>query len=95
MPRRGRTRFYDSYGVVRDVLQNHLTEVLALVAMETGVPGDNNANTERLVKAKLAVLCALRPAEPQRTLFAQYAAYRDHVRADHNGMRIVRADCQE
>ena len=29
----GRTGFYDEYGVVRDVLQNHLTELLALVAL--------------------------------------------------------------
>lgn len=31
---RGRTAFYDSYGVVRDVMQNHLTEMLAFVAMD-------------------------------------------------------------
>ena len=31
---RGRTSFYDSYGVIRDILQNHLTELLVLIAMD-------------------------------------------------------------
>ena len=36
----GRTRFYDRYGVIRDVFQNHLTEMIALVAMESALqPG--------------------------------------------------------
>ena len=30
-----RTNFYDSYGVIRDILQNHLTEILALVAADS------------------------------------------------------------
>jgi hexose-6-phosphate dehydrogenase len=29
-PCRGRTAYYDAYGVLRDVMQNHMTEVLAL-----------------------------------------------------------------
>ena len=30
----GRTKFYNQYGVIRDVLQNHLTEMAALIAMD-------------------------------------------------------------
>lgn len=53
----GRTAFYDAYGVVRDVLQNHLTELLALVAMNLPVEG---ALDEDFLKAKNNLLRQVR-----------------------------------
>ena len=84
-PSRGRTKFYDQYGVIRDVHQNHLTEILALVAMEVGAPGDDLDTTEKQVQAKLAILRGLRTADLQHTVLGQYEGYKDHVRQDHKG----------
>jgi hypothetical protein len=53
--------------------------------MEVGVPGDDQATTEKQLQAKLAVLHALRTADVRRTLLGQYDGYRDHVRHDHKG----------
>ena len=39
----GRTGFYDEYGIVRDALQNHLTEMVALVAMDLAPSDDADA----------------------------------------------------
>lgn len=47
----GRTGFYDEYGIVRDVLQNHLTEMVALVAME--LPSSDDADAFSASKVRL------------------------------------------
>ena len=41
----GRGRFYDELGTVRDVVQNHMMEVLALLAMEPPVDSARSAST--------------------------------------------------
>ena len=56
-PPPGRTSFYEEYGVIRDVLQNHLTEVLTLVAMELPV---NTSSPEAVLQHKLQAFQALR-----------------------------------
>lgn len=70
----GRAGFYDGTGAVRDVLQNHLVQVLTLLAME--LPG--TATEEELHRARLALLRAVRvpgPAEVRRcTRRARYTA---------------------
>jgi glucose-6-phosphate 1-dehydrogenase len=53
----GRAEFYESAGALRDMVQNHMLQLLALVAMEP--PGDFNATAVRDEKVK--VLRALRP----------------------------------
>eukprot|EP00049_Salpingoeca_infusionum_P026485 m.25922 g.25922 ORF g.25922 m.25922 type:complete len:426 (-) comp8777_c0_seq4:699-1976(-) len=47
----GRTRFYNEYGVIRDIFQNHLTEILALVAME--IPDDTVSATHAQLKTRV------------------------------------------
>ena len=37
----GRTGFYDKYGVIRDVFQNHLSEMLALILSDVPVSPEN------------------------------------------------------
>ncbi|EGD81821.1 hypothetical protein PTSG_02535 [Salpingoeca rosetta] len=71
----GRTRFFDAYGIVRDVMQNHLTEVLLLLAMDPGVPVS--------FSSKMPILSAMLPAAPSRAVLGQYAGYRTHVAHDH------------
>jgi glucose-6-phosphate 1-dehydrogenase len=73
----GRGGFYDGVGALRDVGQNHLLQMLALVAMER--PGDFTA--KRVRAARLNLLRSLKtPTERDvkaRTFRAQYDGYRD------------------
>jgi glucose-6-phosphate 1-dehydrogenase len=67
-----RGRFYDQTGVVRDVVQNHLLQVLALVAME--LPATFGADDIRDEKLKL--LRSVRPLSPEDSVLGQYGGYR-------------------
>jgi glucose-6-phosphate 1-dehydrogenase len=66
----GRGDFYDSTGALRDMLQNHMLQLLALVAMEP--PGSFDATAIRDEKVK--VLRALRPVAPEDVVTGQYRA---------------------
>jgi len=69
----GRGSFYDSVGATRDVLQNHLLQVLALVAMEPPVGPDSSF----LQDEKAKVFAAMRPIDPANMVRGQYVGYRD------------------
>ncbi|MGB8214969.1 MAG: glucose-6-phosphate dehydrogenase [Anaerolineales bacterium] len=66
-----RAGYYDSAGVVRDMFQNHLLQLLALVAMEP--PSSFNADAVRNEKAKLFE--SIRPIALADTVRGQYAGY--------------------
>jgi glucose-6-phosphate 1-dehydrogenase len=68
-----RGKFYDQTGVVRDVVQNHLLQLLALVAME--LPATFGADDIRDEKLKL--LRSVRPLSPEDAVHGQYAGYRE------------------
>jgi glucose-6-phosphate 1-dehydrogenase len=71
-----RGRFYESTGVLRDIVQNHLLEVLSLCAMEP----PNSGNADDVRGEKLKVLKALRQpwsdTVPLDVVVGQYAGYR-------------------
>jgi len=67
-----RGKFYDATGVVRDVIQNHLLQVLALVGME--LPATFGADDVRDEKLKL--LRSVRTLSPEDAVHGQYAGYR-------------------
>jgi glucose-6-phosphate 1-dehydrogenase len=67
----GRAQYYDTAGAVRDMLQNHMLQVLSLIAMEP--PCRNDAKEIRREKTK--VLAATRLGE--RIIFGQYHGYKD------------------
>jgi glucose-6-phosphate 1-dehydrogenase len=67
-----RAGYYDKAGVLRDMFQNHLLQLLALVAMEP--PASLNADAIRNEKAK--VLGSIRPIHLDNTVRAQYEGYR-------------------
>ena len=67
-----RAEYYDSSGVLRDMFQNHLLQLLALVAMEP--PASFNATELRNEKVKL--LSSIRPIALNDTVRAQYEGYR-------------------
>jgi glucose-6-phosphate 1-dehydrogenase len=68
-----RGRFYDPVGALRDVIQNHVLQVMALVAMEP--PAGNQDDPIR--DKKLDLLKAVRPADPERYVRGQYDGYQD------------------
>jgi glucose-6-phosphate 1-dehydrogenase len=69
----GRGAFYDGVGAVRDVVQNHLLQVLALAAMEP--PAGPGADALRDEKVK--VLSAVVPPGPDDVVRGQYDGYLD------------------
>ncbi len=67
-----RGAFYDPVGALRDVVQNHLMQVLALIAMEAPVgPGP-----EALWDKKVDVFQAIADVDPAAAVRGQYAGYR-------------------
>lgn len=75
----GRTGFYEEYGVIRDVLQNHLTEILTLVAMELPY---NVSSSEAVLRHKLQAFQALRGLHKDSAVLGQYQAYSGQVRRE-------------
>jgi glucose-6-phosphate 1-dehydrogenase len=70
----GRGGYFDNFGIIRDVMQNHLTQVLSILAMEPPVQlvGDGSANYIR--DAKVRVLQAISPVTVQDVVLGQYVA---------------------
>lgn len=70
-----RAGYYDTSGVLRDMFQNHILQVLTMVAMEN--PG--RANAETLRNEKLKVLSSIRDPEPgsamSQVVVGQYDGY--------------------
>ncbi len=68
----GRGAFYEEAGAIRDVIQNHMLQVVSMLAMEP--PGANAPDGIRDEKVK--VLRAVRPLEPDDVVRGQYEGYR-------------------
>ncbi|MBE0671981.1 MAG: glucose-6-phosphate dehydrogenase [Anaerolineales bacterium] len=79
-----RAGFYDSVGVLRDMFQNHLLQLLTLVAMEP--PASFSASHLRNEKVK--VLSAVQPMTPEQvsanTVRGQYKGYRSEDQVNPN-----------
>jgi glucose-6-phosphate 1-dehydrogenase len=69
----GRGKFYEEVGALRDVVQNHLLQTVALLAMEPPVGPD----VEDLRDAKEQVFGAMRTLEPSDIVRGQFEGYRD------------------
>jgi glucose-6-phosphate 1-dehydrogenase len=68
----GRGRFYEEVGAIRDVVQNHLLQVVAHLAMEPPVGGNGG-----LLDEKAKVFKAVRTLTKSDVVRGQYAGYRD------------------
>jgi len=68
----GRGAFYEGVGAIRDVVQNHLLQVLALAAMEPPSGG-----AEAIPRRRLDVFRAMPAADPARAVRGQYEGYSD------------------
>ena len=69
----GRGGFYDQTGTVRDVVQNHLFQVLSNLAMEPPVKSDSESIRDEKVK----VLKAISPIDANALVRGQFRGYRD------------------
>jgi glucose-6-phosphate 1-dehydrogenase len=83
----GRGKFYDATGALRDVVQNHLLQVLTNIAMEPP-PG---LDIEMLRDEKVKVLKGIRPLGAQDIVRGQFRGYRDEpgVRPDSSTETFV------
>ncbi|OMH80010.1 Glucose-6-phosphate 1-dehydrogenase [Zancudomyces culisetae] len=69
----GRGGYFDEFGIIRDVIQNHLMQVLSIIAMET----PKSLDAEDIRDCKAAVLKCIPPATLDETLLGQYTASED------------------
>ncbi len=70
----GRGAYYDQAGAIRDVVQNHLLQILSNVAME---PPPRSTDAETLRDEKVQVLKAIPPLKPDQIVRGQFRGYRD------------------
>ena len=70
---KGRGRFYEEVGVIRDVIQNHLLQIVTYLAMEA--PSDLYHEAIRDEQAK--VLRTIRPLSEEDLVLGQFRGYRD------------------
>lgn len=69
----GRGGYFDKVGIIRDVVQNHLTQILSLLAMEQ----PSTLNAEDIRDKKVAVLKHVAPLTPGDCVLGQYTASED------------------
>ncbi|CAI5953727.1 unnamed protein product [Closterium sp. NIES-65] len=69
----GRGGYFDQYGIIRDIIQNHLMQVLCLVAMEKPV----SVQPEDIRDEKVKVLRAIQPIREDEVVLGQYDGYTD------------------
>ncbi|MEO6983806.1 MAG: glucose-6-phosphate dehydrogenase [Paralcaligenes sp.] len=76
----GRGAFYEEVGAIRDVVQNHMLQVMALLTMEA--PKNNKSGS--VPDAKLQVLSEMRPLVPTEVVRGQFHGYRDEDGVAHD-----------
>jgi glucose-6-phosphate 1-dehydrogenase len=69
----GRGAFYEEVGAIRDVVQNHLLQVIALLAMDP----PTGHEPEAMQAEKLRLFRAMRPLDPNEVVRGQFKGYRD------------------
>ncbi len=68
----GRGSFYEEVGAIRDVVQNHLLQVVTLLAMDAPVGRDSKT----MQAEKLRIFRAMRPLDPKQVVRGQFRGYR-------------------
>jgi glucose-6-phosphate 1-dehydrogenase len=68
-----RGRFYEEVGAVRDVVQNHLLQIVAILAMECPISSDGGYIRDEKVK----LFHSIRPLQPSELIRGQYRGYRN------------------
>jgi glucose-6-phosphate 1-dehydrogenase len=88
----GRGSFYEEAGCIRDVVQNHLLQVLSMLAMEPPTSGD----TMSIREEKAKVLKAIPPLNPTHVVRGQFRGYRNEEGVDPDSQveTFVALQCQ-
>lgn len=69
----GRGKFYEEAGAIRDVVQNHMLQIIGILAMEPPAKMYHEAIRDEIVK----VFRQIKPIEPSDTVRGQFAGYKD------------------
>ncbi|KAF5186904.1 Glucose-6-phosphate 1-dehydrogenase [Thalictrum thalictroides] len=69
----GRGGYFDEYGIIRDIIQNHLLQVLCLVAMEKPI----SLKPEHIRDEKVKVLQSVESIADEEVVLGQYQGYKD------------------
>ena len=74
----GRGGYFEQYGIIRDIMQNHLLQVMCLVAMEEPVTNDSTlySGVEAMRDAKCSVLKSIRIPQCSDCIIGQYEGYK-------------------
>jgi len=72
---RGRGAFYEEVGAIRDVVQNHMLQVLALLAMDPPI----GRGADAIRDEKLRIFNAIRPLAREEVVRGQFRGYRDEA----------------
>ena len=70
-----RADFYEQTGALRDIIQSHLMQLMAIIMMDQPASG----SSESIHEGKLALLKSIAPANPLKVVRAQYEGYRNEV----------------
>ena len=71
----GRGKLYEEIGAIRDVVQNHLLQIVACIAAEAPEGGGGEAQRDERAK----VLRAIKPLKPENVVRGQYRGYRQEA----------------
>lgn len=74
----GRGKFYEEAGVIRDVIQNHLLQIVGFLAMEP----PSSAYPEAIRDEQAKVLRSVRIFDPEELVLGQFEGYRDEAGVD-------------
>lgn len=83
----GRGQYFDPYGIIRDVMQNHMLQLLTLIAMER--PADSS--DESITHEKIKILKCIPPIKLEDTVVGQYVrstTYKEQRKSNENDETI-------
>jgi glucose-6-phosphate 1-dehydrogenase len=76
----GRGKFYEEAGAIRDVIQNHMLQIIAILAMEPPATTYHEAIRDEVVK----VFRQIKPLDPSALVRGQFVGYKDEEGVDKN-----------
>jgi glucose-6-phosphate 1-dehydrogenase len=73
----GRGRLYEETGAIRDVIQNHMLQLVACIAMDA----PTNKDLEAMRDEKVRLLRSIKPVSPEQVVRGQFRGYHDEANA--------------
>ncbi|CAF1464624.1 unnamed protein product [Rotaria sordida] len=75
----GRDGYFDEFGIIRDVIQNHLMQILSIIAMEKS----RSTKGEDIRDEKIKLLRSVAPIKIEDVVIGQYIGDKDSPDAEH------------